>query len=27
LTRRIDRELGGLAVGTPEGIEEFVKTL
>ncbi len=26
LTRRIDRELGGMAVGTPEGIEEFVKT-
>ena len=27
LTRRIDRELGGMAVGTPEGIEELVKTL
>ena len=27
LARRIDRELGALAVGTPEGIEELVKTL
>ncbi|MBT3358741.1 MAG: ACP S-malonyltransferase, partial [Rhodospirillales bacterium] len=27
LARRIDRELTGIAVGTPEGIEELVKTL
>jgi [acyl-carrier-protein] S-malonyltransferase len=27
LTRRIDRDLTGLAVGTPEGVEAFLKTL
>ncbi len=27
LTRRIDRELTGIAVGTPGGIEEFLKSL
>lgn len=27
LTRRVDRELTGIAVGTPDGIEELVKTL